>query len=304
MKIICALCKKEKENKKNTHYLTDKIIRNCLNQDGDNEREKGLYYDISNINSEVKLGFQRNTNIEKVEQILGRKPIDTEIEDAKHNPYSVDHVFCKDCEKIFASIEAHFIDEILPKFRQQNLNKKNELLLENSKLIRLFFLLQIWRTSICERTFTLSDEANEDLRKLILMSFSADDKELKKYPLAITYLQTLGGDKEYTRNIVGSTCDKKNPKIIFMNDFIIQFYEKKSNINFNSLYGINCVNKYKHYINLEENNFCFQILSDNERKIFLKNKDKDKQQRIAESNLLLEIWKQAGRTRCFFKNRM
>lgn len=41
------------------------------------------------------------------------------------------------------------------------------------------------------------------------MSFSADVKELKKYPLAITYLQTLGGYKEYTRNIVGSTCDEK-----------------------------------------------------------------------------------------------
>ena len=44
--------------------------------------------------------------------------------DTKHNPYSVDHIFCKDCERIFASIEAHFIDEILLKFRQQNLNKK------------------------------------------------------------------------------------------------------------------------------------------------------------------------------------
>ncbi|MBK8657107.1 MAG: hypothetical protein IPN20_25120 [Haliscomenobacter sp.] len=41
-KPICALCAKNEANKKNTHYLTDGIIRSCLNEDGSNVREKGF----------------------------------------------------------------------------------------------------------------------------------------------------------------------------------------------------------------------------------------------------------------------
>jgi hypothetical protein len=45
--MICALCKEREANKKNTHYLTDGVIRSCLNHDGGNERENGLYFDVS-----------------------------------------------------------------------------------------------------------------------------------------------------------------------------------------------------------------------------------------------------------------
>lgn len=295
MKIICALCKEEKESKKNTHYLTDKIIRSCLNQDGCNEREKGLYYDISNTNSEVKFGFQRNTTRKRLEDKLGREATEEEIEQAKHNPFSVDTVFCKTCEERFRSIEDRFINKILPRFRQQNLNEKKYLKLDDSKLIRLFFLLQIWRTSECEETFVLSDATKEDLRKLILQSFDADEREIKKYPLTINYLQTLGGDEEYTRNAVGTTCGSKQPRIIFMNDFIIQFYEKESDVRFDNFYGLNNIKDYKRYINLKENSFCIKISSNIERLEFLKNKDTIKQKKITESKLLLEYWKQMGR---------
>lgn len=62
-KIICALCKEEKEPKSNTHYLTDSIIRTCLNENGKNTREKGFFFDFSN--PAIHYGFQRNTNSEK-----------------------------------------------------------------------------------------------------------------------------------------------------------------------------------------------------------------------------------------------
>ena len=299
MKITCALCKNEKENKKNTHYLTDKIIRSCLNQDGCNEREKGLYYDISNTSPEIEFGFQRNTSIERVQQTLGRDTTDKEINNAKKNPFSVDTVFCKECEDIFTSIESKFITNILPLFREQNLNDKEELTHKDSKIIRLFFLLQIWRTSVCESTFVLSDTIKENLRNLILASFNASDKELKQYPLSVTYLQTLGGSNEFTRNAVGPTCDGKQPHIIFMNDFIIQFYEKESDIRFDNFYGLNSRNTFRKYININEDEFRFQILSDAKRKSFLINKDSGKRQKVIESELL-ERWKWIGRIKWSF----
>lgn len=56
--MICALCKNREADKKNTHYLTDGIIRSCLNQDGSGDREKGFYFDLSNKSSYVEFNFK------------------------------------------------------------------------------------------------------------------------------------------------------------------------------------------------------------------------------------------------------
>jgi len=61
--MICALCKNREADKKNTHYLTDGIIRSCLNQDGSGDREKGFYFDLSNKSSYVEFNFQRETSV-------------------------------------------------------------------------------------------------------------------------------------------------------------------------------------------------------------------------------------------------
>lgn len=300
MKITCALCLQEKDNKKNTHYLTDKIIRSCLNQDGENEREKGLYYDISNISSDIPVGFQRNTTPERIEKALGRGITNEDIEKSKNIPFSVNTVFCKNCEDIFTAIEAEFINKILPEFRENDLTNLSQLENSENGLIRLFFLLQVWRTAVCIDSFTIADSTKEELRKIILSPLGSKSEELVKYPLSITYLQTLGGDEEFTRNAVGPTCDNKQPRIIFFNDFIIQFYEKKEDIQFDSFYGLNNEKSYRKFINIDEEKFVFQILSDKERRDFLERKDTVKMQKIQYSNIALELWKQNGRNKWIY----
>ena len=84
--MICALCNKNEANKKNTHYLTDSIIRTCLNYKGDNEREKGYYFDLSNVNPFVEFNFQRETPYEVLKAALGREPNEEEINAAKSVP--------------------------------------------------------------------------------------------------------------------------------------------------------------------------------------------------------------------------
>lgn len=300
MKIRCALCQKLKENKNNTHYLTDGIIRSCLNQDGENVREKGLYYDISNNNSKLPLGFQRNTSPERIKEILGREITDEDIGNATQTPFSVNNVFCKDCEDIFTTIETEFISKVLPEFREHNLTGLSHKRHGSNKLIRLFFLLQIWRTSVCTNNFLISDTTKEELRKMILSSFNANIDELNKFPLSISYLQTLGGNEEFTRNAVGPTIDNKYPKIIFLNDFVIQFYEKEDDIQYDSFYGLNDKTLYNKFVNYKEEEFIFQILSDKERKEFLERKDKEKIQKIMFSNWALDMWKLSGRNRWIY----
>ncbi|HKC67338.1 MAG TPA: hypothetical protein VKG26_03860, partial [Bacteroidia bacterium] len=82
----CALCQKNESDKKNTHYLTDSIIRSCLNYDGGNERETGFYYDISSSKLFIDFNFQHDTSVGAIEEELGRSATDEEIEKAKAVP--------------------------------------------------------------------------------------------------------------------------------------------------------------------------------------------------------------------------
>jgi len=265
--MICALCQEREANKKNTHYLTDGIIRSCLNQDGSGEREKGFYFDLSNNSAFVEFNFQRETSIPKLEESLGREATDEEIENAKEIPFSVDYVFCSVCEDLFTSIESDFIDNILPRFRESDLNDNEEIEISECKEIRLFFYLQLWRTHICEQTLKLPENISESLREIILTYETVDNEELNKFPLSITYLQTLGGLKEYTTNFVGFTNDK-NPYLIFMNDFIIQFFDSDEEIRFLDFHGLNSEN-YQQFINQNEGGFKVKIVQNTERKQLL-----------------------------------
>ena len=269
--MICALCKEKEANKTNTHFLTDGIIRNCLNQDGSAEREKGFYFNLSNENPFVEFNFQRDTSIEKIEQTLEREATENEIEKAKKNPFSVDNVFCSVCESNFEKIESKFITELLPKFRETDLSKTNEINIENVILIRLFFYLQIWRTAICDTTFKLSEKVIESLRQIILNYESIEKTTITQFPLSITYLETRGDKKEYTSNYVCYTNDS-NPNIIFMNDFVIQFYENLNEFAFFDFYGLNAENSYVYFCNVDKNQFEFavNVFHNAKRKQFLK----------------------------------
>ena len=264
--MICELCKEREANKKNTHYLSDGIIRKCLNIGGTNERERGYYFDISNENPFVEFNFQRIDEV-NLEKALGRNPSEEELENARQIPFSVDYVFCSVCEKLFTETESEFSAKILPKLRGANLKNIEFLSFEEILLLRMFFYIQIWRNSICEEIFELNKETQEELRQIIL--HNQKDK-INHFPLAITYLETLGGDIAFTGYCVGSTSDK-NPYIIFMNDFVIQFFENRESINYLEFYSLNDMSDFKKFVNFEEEIFNIKILNNDKRKEFFYN---------------------------------
>ena len=266
--MICALCRQREANKKNTHYLTDGIIRSCLNLDGSKDREKGFYFDLSNDSAFVEFNFQRGTAIDKLEEALGRQVNEEEIEKAKKIPFSVDNVFCNVCESLFTEIESKFIADILPRFRSVNLSGINKMNLPEVGLIRLFFYLQVWRTAVCEKMFSIPESTLERLRQIILNYKILSDNEINDFPLSITYLETTGGDYQYTTNYVGFTSDK-NPNIIFMNDFSVQFFDSVDNIKFLNFHGLNSETDYSEYVNCKEETFNVKILNDAQRRELL-----------------------------------
>lgn len=266
--MTCALCNEREANKKNTHFLTDGIIRSCLNLDGSKEREKGFYFDLSNDNAFIEFNFQRGTSVDKLKSSLGREVTDEEIEKAKSIPFSVDNVFCDVCENYFTEIENKFIGEILPSFRNSDLAAKDTINLIDIKAVRLFFYIQVWRTAICDDTLKLSADTAENLRQIILNHKTIDANEIKHYPLAITYLQTIGDEAEYTTNYVGYTSDR-SPNLIIMNDFVIQFYESPDAVTFFDFYGLTTEQNYQQFINFNEEQFVVNIFPNDRRKKFL-----------------------------------
>lgn len=138
--MICALCLDKEATKKNTHYLTDGVIRSCLNLDGSNERERGFYFDLSSKAVGVEFNFQRETPTQELEKTFGRLPSDEEIDRAKQIPFSVDNIFCPSCENIFTNIETQFLQDTLPQFRDSILSEVSSKTFEQVKEFRLFFL--------------------------------------------------------------------------------------------------------------------------------------------------------------------
>lgn len=264
----CALCKHTEADKKNTHFLTDGIIRSCLNENGENIREKGFYFDLSNDSPFVEFNFQQRTTPEKLESALGREPSETEIEKAKHIPFSVDFVFCASCEAKFTSIENKFINKPLSNFRSKKIT--NQFIeLDDFKTIKSFFLLQIWRTSICDPLFKINSATSEVLRLAIFNNESISADSLKDLPVSVTYLTTGKDSTDNGANFVAYS-DDKNPNWIIMNDFVIQFYDDNNSISFFDFYGLNDSNDYLKYLNSDSSKFIFKVFTQEQRLRFLK----------------------------------
>jgi hypothetical protein len=273
--MICKLCLQDKKPKSNTHYLSDFIIKTALNEDGVTTRGKGIYWGIDSRKLTVDFKFQQQASTEKLEILLERKTFVKENIDAETNiDFTVSNTFCKECEDIFTKIETEFVNKIISKFRNSNLANLPEKILneKESRIARLFFLLQFWRTSKCDSSVNLSRHLNEKLRIKIL---TLDNTGLEDIPLSITYLETIrdpddhNSDNSYKTLNVVSIQERSNPSAIIMNDFVIQLYEDLQ-FPFFYFYGINNLGDYIEYLNYNQSIIKIKILSNERRKSILR----------------------------------
>jgi hypothetical protein len=267
----CALCLEKEATETNTHYLTDSIIRRTLNEGGSKERGKTLSFDISNTSAFTEMRFKENTSPEKLQEALGRETTEKENEASiEKTDYSVDYVFCPICEKHFGKIESEFADKFLKKLRM-NPSLENASKVEfkkDIKLFRLFWLIQVWRSSVCTDTVKLSSQVSENLRSLIFSGMEADENQLNQFPLSITLLYTGTDPETHTENLVGYTSDT-NPNFIIMGEFIIQFFENDESVRYFDFHGVNDETTYKEFVNYQEAVFKVKVMSDEKRKAFL-----------------------------------
>ncbi|MFW0739314.1 hypothetical protein [Flavobacterium sp. T12S277] len=273
--MICKLCLQDKKPKSNTHYLSDFIIKTALNEDGVTTRGKGMYWEINSRKLTVDFKFQQQASPKALENLLKRKTTAKENIDAETNiDFTVSDSFCKECEDIFTKIETEFVSKIIPKFRNSNLKNVREKILneKESRIARLFFLLQFWRTSQCDSGLNLSTQLNEKLRTKIL---AIDNTGLEDIPLSTTYLETIrdpddrNNDNSYKTLNVVSVQERSDPSAIIMNDFVIQLYENLQ-FPFFHFYGINNLDDYEDYLNYNQPIIKIKVLSNERRKGILR----------------------------------
>lgn len=288
---ICKLCQTREADKKNTHCLTDGIIRSALNIDGSNIRNRGFYFELGTETPFVEFGIQQDTPPLKVEEAIGRELTEAEILTGMQNPSAVDNCFCSDCEKHFADdIESKFMSAVLPKLRKKNFSKATGLELQNANLVRVFFYLQFWRSAVCQGYFSMPETTLERLRDVILNYPKVDEEEVKQFPLSVSYLGSSIDGYDFTRNLVGPTSSK-NPYIIFMNDFIPQLYDDQGSIKYDSFHGLND-SDFQRYINQDEEKFLFRLLSEGQRTALLESVIDEGSSRAIDGmrSLFSELW--------------
>ncbi len=270
MVIKCKLCNEKKVAKGNTHFLSDFIIRTALNLGGSNERNTGEYFGLDTGKETVDYTYQQISS-EHIEEVLGRPATDDEIDAAiAKRDFAVDDSFCQECEDKFKLIEEEFASTLITEFRETDLTDVEAIGFENGKagLMRLFFLMQFWRVSVCTDFFKLPAGIAEKLKQKI---FDNDKSKLENIPLSITYMQTINksdeADTEFKTDNVVNPIEGENPYIIMMNDFVIQMFEP-SKIAYSEFFGLNHIKDFLEYLNYGEENFEVKVISNQERKVF------------------------------------
>lgn len=263
---MCALCEERIADKKNTHYLSDGIIRQTLNVNGCNKRGYGSFCSFRTDSPYITYGFQQNVSPDEIQKELGHPANDLEIDNARNNKaFSVDYVFCSHCEKLFGRIEDDFTQRVLNKVRDKDL-PIGAFPLPEAILIRKFFYLQYLRTHLCNPEFRLSDNLHKLFRKIILNEI-IDEATIKSIPIKVSFMLTPT-KVAHTENLVGMATGS-NPYIIFMDEFVIQLFDNAESVRFIPLFGLNTEDKYQQQINYQEDAFEFSIISNEERKLFL-----------------------------------
>lgn len=285
---MCKLCKKKPANQTGSHIFSFFLIKGAVNEKGEVHRDKEILFGISPTNF-IDTYFGRSINPEKIEEVKGRELTDEEIEKNK-NPFTIDNLVCRDCEKRFGSVETYFKDKVYDKlitndFKEETDKRGTAIKIcegVDNRMIRLFIYLHIWRAAAARyNDWKIKPKEEEELRQILDEHLGMTQEETIKLvedseaqfshlPLIVTYVETEEGRETENAILIDRS---KMPYCLIMNDIVVQFFIKESHArgSINWVYGISdMVEKMKH-LNFKEEEFKIGRLNDDQRKKFVEN---------------------------------
>jgi hypothetical protein len=232
---ICLLCGDNHSSKKNSHWIPAAMLKSMVGK-----RDKEESYQFSS--------FQKD----KLDVYYGRANLKNTDPTIKQHHYSLDYIFCPDCEEKLGILESNVIPIIQDEIRLQNkVPNYEEIFVEkgvtfkkclrlNNKVFRLFIYSIIWRMTLVHRLEDnirlLSDDSEEKFRKILKENLSLslkeiiEDKEIPNLPFQVF---TADSFEDKTEGTVYSESIHKEPVLFFANEFIIFFYENEYSVTGN-----------------------------------------------------------------------
>lgn len=199
----CLLCQQHEADKTGSHIIPSFLMKRI---NGEGKRDNEIGFEIKN--GIVETYFGRDVYEDK------RKAI-TDNEDklySRENYDVKDHVFCRHCEKYFASLESKYAPSIGLQFTETN--TKNTKVSPHDAL--LFWCSVVWRASVTEHLGSrLKPELEERLR-YALMSHNIDNLNIK-YALfrCIDYSKKTGHGTSVCMDI------KDNNLLLIVDEFML-----------------------------------------------------------------------------------
>jgi hypothetical protein len=224
-KDICLLCKENEANKTNSHWIPAAMIKSMVGK-----RNVEESYQFSN--------YQKD----KLDVYYGRGNLKNTDPTIKQNHYSLDYIFCSDCEEKLGKLESKVIPIIQDDIRLEN-KKANykELIAKNGQtykeclkldnhIYRLFFYSVIWRYSLIYRLEDdielISEEKEEELRIILEEYMNENLKDISTDVPDLSFqVYTADSFEDKTEGTVYSEDIYNDPLLIFANEYIILFYE-------------------------------------------------------------------------------
>ena len=243
-KTYCALCKKE-ANKTGSHIISHSIIKKAINYKGSILRHKESSFSTQ-LGSNLKVGYYGGQSLLPEQREEELQKVNQNIENLSENPDTEDYIFCDACEKRFTGIEEYFSGKILNTLEAFTINQSKRDLSEilvlkeftksnENAIIKLFFLIQLWRASVSKtKDFKLKAKFEERLRKALLLlssdvrniNFQSIHELLCDFSMAIVYMKNAP-NSDTTNNVVELNPNLNLPYFAILNQFVVIMYEKK-----------------------------------------------------------------------------
>ena len=219
----CLLCQQHEADKTGSHIIPSFLMKR-INGEGKRDNEIG----VEIKNGIVETYFGRDIYEDKRKAIT-----DNEEKLYSRENYDIkDHVFCKYCEKYFASLESKYAPSISLRFTEQT-NTKNTKVSPHDAL--LFWCSVVWRASVTEHLGSrLKPELEERLR-YALTSQNTDNLNIK-YALfrCIDYSKKTGHGTSVCMDI------KDNNLLLIVDEFmLVMVFDMKEEEHETELFNLN-----------------------------------------------------------------
>lgn len=219
----CYLCKLREGNFKGSHLAPNFLIQPFLSSDSTTDREKTIVTELELNAYKKSRVWGRGVGRDEVKEQFGDVP-EEEIVTAKPDPLTRDFFFCHQCEDRFGFFENSY---------SEYFNKRKSSV--SPEVSYLFWIGVFWRLSVAHMCFKMSEEDEEEARRILDEYMPYSGKELRKLKAdpgfeSFRYTIVHCSDTKGERMALLGNHARKSPYKLVVGQYIITLYSSPDDV--------------------------------------------------------------------------